>query len=269
MPIDIGNGGSIVPNFIFVPPGNGVLANVIIPPNSTQPTITTKTNGVRISSGPQEAEPVTVISVGFKKPIYYEGFDVTTHGGIIRNYTIDDSLPGHLRVQKRSQSSGSISFLATGWGEETNHQLVSIWVQQTQGETVGFDVSPKWAVVNQDVLLARKIPVDVSTSQPLAEISFEISNVKPLWVDAGPFFPQIYMDDLGEDGSLTVYNTEFSFVGQNGAAPPSRQAISAMLADRGYELKDNSVLRNGQVIWNLNPPRESGKKPTSWGAIKE
>jgi len=270
VPIDLGDGWSLVPTFIPVV-GSGTIANVVVAPNSIQPAFVSQTNGVRVFSGPQETEPVSVISIGFKKPIYYEGFEITVRGGVIRNYTIDDSLPGHLRVQKRNQSSGSISFLATGWGETTNHQLVSLWVQQTEGENVGFDVSPTWAIVSQDVLLAKKIPVGVSTGQSLAKISFKISNFKDinlLWVDPGPFFPQIYMDKPDENGNLLAYNAHFSIIGPNGA-PATREAVSAMLADRGYELKGDSILLNGQTMWKLSNPPSAGKKPTSWGAIKE
>lgn len=270
-PIDLGNGWAITPKFEPIS-GSGIIAEAFVLKTGISPSAP----AVFIGSTTGNVKPVdlvktdlALVSVLIPGPIYWQGVEVSVSKGIIKKVEIETDLPGHLQVEVRKQTNQSVSFLATGWGEEVNYCLAYVWIQ---GEHPVVSWTPEWAA-SKDWIDVWQVPIRAELSSPTAVVPFRIDvlpeeGAKLLWLDPGSFFPKAYLDGPNEVGEVTVYNVDFAITGPTGA-PPNEKVIAAMLADRGYEIFEKALFSKGRLVWKkearASPPQ---KKATTWGSLK-
>lgn len=285
--IPAGNGWYIKPIFIPVT-GSGELFQATFLENSGSPP-NAQFSGEGISAG--IAMPTKAILVTWQvlsRDIIQSPVEINFEGAIIRNAEITSAkLPDNIKVTERSRSAYSISYMATGDGEEQcNEVLARIWLEPIPGRAFNFWYEPwndKSHNIQAEEITAWTFPVNVSTNTLIAEATVHIeTDAKLLWVNSGNFFPLSVIEPITDSGDIVTRNvkTEWVYLGNDAtpAAPPSEKAIIAQLEQKNIFV----VYNNENGIKAIGPKGNiafasektmavevSYKQPTTWGALKK
>ncbi len=277
------NGSMAVVRLVERPAGNGELLEATFWTKGGPPIVFwdtgPKTGGVTIKPSSPEQIVAKVISVAFPgKKLYDEGIEISIRGGIIQKVDVE-VLPDHAKIVVRGKTLRSVNLLVTGHGEIVNYCLAYIWVQPIVGQSLQYWYSPTWASMTMDNASVWKIPIGISTTTPIKEAGARINNLptdtKFLWWEPGDFFPMAHPEGPDDQGNLLVQNVTLEFFGPDGnpMAPPTKKALTAILASRGYVQEGDKIYKNGQLVWRTIgipiTPIGTDKKVATWGFMKK